>query len=65
MAMAERMRRNIADHKLMLRHGESVQVMTDIVCVSSPSDGATLRELLGSARLRLSGTRPRLPTHIH
>jgi diguanylate cyclase (GGDEF)-like protein/putative nucleotidyltransferase with HDIG domain len=63
--MADHIRQTIAEHRLMLRNGEIVQVMTDIVCVSSPSDGTTLRELINSARLRLSGRRPRLPTHVH
>ena len=63
--MAEGIRRAIAEHKLMLRSGEVVQVTTDIVCVSSPSDGTTLRELVSSARLRLNRSRSRIPTHIH
>ncbi len=65
MMMADGIRRSIAEHRLMLRDGEIVQVTTDIVCVSSPADGTTLRELVNSARLRLSGHLPRLPTHIH
>jgi diguanylate cyclase (GGDEF)-like protein/putative nucleotidyltransferase with HDIG domain len=63
--MADNIRQTIAEHRLMLRGGEVVQVMTDIVCVSSPSDGTSLRELINSARLRLSDHRQRLPTHIH
>jgi diguanylate cyclase (GGDEF)-like protein/putative nucleotidyltransferase with HDIG domain len=63
--IADGIRRSIADHRLMLRDGEIVQVMTDIVCVSSPSDGTSLRELVNSARLRLSGHVRRMPTHIH
>jgi diguanylate cyclase (GGDEF)-like protein/putative nucleotidyltransferase with HDIG domain len=65
LTMADNIRRAIADHKLMLRDGEVVQVTTDIVCVSSPSDGTTLRELVGSARMRLNRTRPRMATHVH
>ena len=54
MPMADRIRRSIAEHKLLLRDGEVVEVRTDIVCVSSPTDGTSLRELVSCARLRLS-----------
>jgi diguanylate cyclase (GGDEF)-like protein len=64
-AIADSIRRTVIDHMLLLRQGEVVQVAVDAVCVSSPADGATLRELVISARNRLGSTRHRLPTHVH
>jgi diguanylate cyclase (GGDEF)-like protein len=64
-AIADSIRRTVADHKLLLRQGEVVQVTIDVVCVSPPSDGATLRDLVTSVRNRLGSPRHRLPTHVH
>jgi diguanylate cyclase (GGDEF)-like protein/putative nucleotidyltransferase with HDIG domain len=63
--MADNIRRAVAEHRLMLRNGEVIQVMTDVVCVSSPSDGTTLRELVSSARLRFSAHRQHVRTQVH
>ena len=64
-AIADGIRRAVKDHRLPMRQGEVVQVTVDVACVSSPSDGATLRDLVNSARNRLSSPRHRLPTHVH
>jgi diguanylate cyclase (GGDEF)-like protein/putative nucleotidyltransferase with HDIG domain len=64
-AIADSIRRTVVDHRLLLRQGEVVQVTVDVVCVSSPPDGSTLRELVASARNRLGPPRHRLPTHVH
>jgi diguanylate cyclase (GGDEF)-like protein len=64
-AIADSIRRTVVDHRLLLRQGEVVQVTVDVVCVSSPPDGSTLRELVTSARNRLGPPRHRLPTHVH
>jgi diguanylate cyclase (GGDEF)-like protein/putative nucleotidyltransferase with HDIG domain len=63
--LAERIRHNIAEHKLMLRDGAIVEVRTDVVCVCSPSDGTSLKDLINCARLRLPYQRRQVETRIH
>jgi diguanylate cyclase (GGDEF)-like protein/putative nucleotidyltransferase with HDIG domain len=63
--LAELIRRNIAEHKLMLRDGTIVEVKTDVVCVCAPSDGTSLRELISCARRRLHYQHGHVETRIH
>jgi diguanylate cyclase (GGDEF)-like protein/putative nucleotidyltransferase with HDIG domain len=63
--IADGIRRSVLEHKLLLRDGEVVQVRVDVVCVSSPADGATLGELVSSARTLVGSHHPRLTTQVH
>ena len=63
--LAETLRHNIVEHKLMLRDGTVVEVRTDVVCVCSPSDGTSLRELVNCARARLGYQQSQFETRVH
>jgi diguanylate cyclase (GGDEF)-like protein len=64
-SIALRIRSSIREYELVLRDGNSLEVLTDIACVSSPADGKSLRDLIGSARVRLSASAVGHPSHTH
>jgi diguanylate cyclase (GGDEF)-like protein/putative nucleotidyltransferase with HDIG domain len=58
-------RRNVSDHKLLLRAGDLVTVQVAVACVSASPEGSSIRELLHSAGLRLGGYRTDSDARVH
>jgi diguanylate cyclase (GGDEF)-like protein/putative nucleotidyltransferase with HDIG domain len=56
--VADRIRGQIAANPLRLENGSDVSVETTVTCVCAPRDGASVAELLGTARLRVPPARP-------
>jgi diguanylate cyclase (GGDEF)-like protein/putative nucleotidyltransferase with HDIG domain len=63
--VAERIRDNVFRHGLSMKSGAVLQIETTITCVSAPRDGASFRELMAVAQMRIASQQSHSSPQVH
>jgi diguanylate cyclase (GGDEF)-like protein/putative nucleotidyltransferase with HDIG domain len=63
--VAERVQQSIRNHSLLLSDGTALTVHADVICVATPMDGKSFRDLMTAGQVKIANQHSKSASHVH